>query len=238
MNNESDDYKVCLPIFEGPLDLLLHLVQKREVDITAVSLASVADQYLAYLETLEETDPESIVSFLVIAAKLLVLKSCALLPSSEPSPEQEEIAQDLAAALLEYQLFKKAAEELRAREEGDARAYPRVAAPAIISQPILEKVPLEELAVALLNCTRKETVNDVGVLVPTRIYTIEEKLDVIERNLANKKRVGFNALLSESGSRLEVIITFLAVLELLKRGQVEVEQKSLFSEIYLLAKRA
>ncbi len=236
MNDQSLEYQVSLPVFEGPLDLLLHLVQKRELDITAISLASVADQYLAYLKTMEENDPESIVNFLVIAAKLLVIKSWALLPSSDPSEEEEEMVQDLTAALLEYQLFKKAAEELRAREENDIRVYPRVAKPVTLSQPILEKVPLEELMTALLSCIREEIEEDDDIPLPTRIYTIQEKVDIINRSLASESKVSFITLLSKAASRLEIIVTFLAVLELLKRGQVEVEQDSLFAEIYLLAK--
>lgn len=237
MNNETTDYQVRLPVFEGPLDLLLHLVEKREVDITAVSLASVADQYLEHLKAIEETDPESIVNFLVIAAKLLVLKSWALLPSSTLSPEQEEIVQDLTMALREYQLYKKAADKLREREHADERSFPRVAQPAILSQPVLEKVSVQDLAAALLKYLRqKNTAEDLSVPLPTRFYTVEEKVEAILGQLAGNRRLGFISTLGAATSRLEVIVTFLAVLELLRRGQIQVEQETLFAEIFLTAR--
>ncbi len=234
MSGQTTDYQVKLPVFEGPLDLLLYLVQKRELDITAISLAAVADQYLAYIESVEQINPDALVDFLVIAAKLLVLKSFALVPMPNPSPEEEEIAQDLTAALLEYQLYKRAAEELRIREEGGLRSYPRVARPTLNIVPPLEKVQIDELAALLRQIGDRETEEDGHISVPERIFTIAEKIDTIQQHLAERAKVGFGQLLSQAASRLEVVVTFLAVLELLKRGSVEVEQERLFAEIYLL----
>lgn len=237
VNDEQNAYKVCLPVFEGPLDLLLQLIEKHELEITAISLASIADQFLVHLKTVQETDPESIVEFLVIATKLLMLKSLALLPSSTTSPEEHEIVHDLAKALHDYQLFKKAAMALRAREDASLRAYPRTVALSITSQATLEQIPLQELLNALAACLAKHTSEEITVDIPERRYTVEEKITVIEDRLTYQKRVAFSDLLNEATARIEVIVTFLAVLELLRQGRIEVEQEGLFSEIYLMTRQ-
>lgn len=230
------EYQVKLPLFEGPLDLLLHLIEKQELDITAISLAQVTDQYLEYLGRADELNPDALADFVVIAARLLVIKSAALLPSRAPSPQEEEVADELTTALLEYQLFKRAAEKLRSIEEVSGHAYPRVAKPVLPSAPpTYGAMAAHDLLEALIRLWDKANPTDQPVSLPRLIYTVTEKIETIRVALAERPRVSFGNLLPEDASRLEIIVTFLAVLELLKEGSVEVEQAELFGDIFLTA---
>lgn len=230
------EYQVKLPLFEGPLDLLLHLIEKQELDITAISLAQVTDQYLEYLGRADELNPDALADFVVIAARLLVIKSAALLPSRAPTAEEEEVADELTTALLEYQLFKRAAEKLRSIEEASAHAYPRVAKPVLPpAPPTYGAMATHDLLEALIRLWHRANPADQPVSLPRLIYTVTEKIEAIRAALAEQPRVSFGNLLPEDASRLEIIVTFLAVLELLKEGSVEVEQAELFGEIFLNA---
>ncbi|RLC70356.1 MAG: chromosome segregation protein ScpA, partial [Chloroflexi bacterium] len=148
----TQPYQVRLPVFEGPLDLLLHLIEREELDITSVSLAQVTDQYLTYLSLMEKPPAEVLADFLVVAAKLLLIKSRALLPQppGSLSTEEEDVGEDLARQLIEYRRFKRVAESLRRREEAGLRAYLRLAPPPRLARPLdLEDVPLDDLVAAM-----------------------------------------------------------------------------------------
>jgi len=228
------EYQVKLPLFEGPLDLLLHLIEKQELDITAISLAQVTDQYLEHLNHAEELNPDSLASFVVVAAKLLVIKSAALLPSRPLSPREEEAADELTTALLEYQLFRRAADRLRSIEESGARMYSRVAPPPLTPvAPVSGAMEISELREALTRLWNRASDGQQAVRVPRLTYTVSEKIESIRLALAKQQRVAFSSLLSRQASRLEIIVTFLAVLELFKDGSIEVVQQGLFGDIYL-----
>jgi segregation and condensation protein A len=232
------DYRVQLPVFEGPLDLLLYLIERQELDITQVSLARVTDQYLEYLQRLSERRAGELAEFLVIAAKLLLIKSRALLPQPPPPSEpdeEEDGGEELVRQLAAYKRFKEVAAALRQREEEGWRSFVRLAPPPKIEPPLELHLSLEEL-VALVRqalAIEPETppVGRVGP-PPQRIH-LEERLAAVETAVTQVGRLTFRALLSEAASRLEIIVTLLAVLELLKRQRIRVEQASLFGEIWI-----
>src|SRR5207253_591886 len=151
---ERLDYTIQLPVFEGPLDLLLRLIEREELDITSIALAQVADEYLAQVRAMEAPEPEALSAFLVIAAKLLLIKSRALLPRPAPargSDEAPDEGVELARQLREYQRYKQAAVLLRAWEDQGRRSYARVGAPPAPLPPRVEKldVTLGEMIAAV-----------------------------------------------------------------------------------------
>ena len=129
MSND-DTYRVRLPIFEGPLDLLLQLIEREKLDISVVSIAAVTDQFITHIREIEEVRPDLLADFLVLAARLVWIKSRILLPDPIPveADTEEDPAETLARQLREYKRFKEAAEALRAIEESERHTYPRVAA--------------------------------------------------------------------------------------------------------------
>ena len=247
---EEKPYEVKLAIFEGPLDLLLHLIKREELDITTVSLAQVTDQYLEYIGLLEELNAEILADFLVIAAKLLLIKSEMLLPRPPRTPgeeEEEDVGDELARQLIEYKKFKEAALELRQREETGLRAYVRIAPPPKLERPFgwtqdrpldLEDVSLADLVEAVRRALDvRPPIPSVSEVVTPFTVTIAEKMALIEERLERQRRVSFDRLLDQASSRLEIIITFLAVLELIKLNGVKVQQERLFGEIVILQRQ-
>lgn len=236
----AQSYQVRLPVFEGPLDLLLHLIEREELDITAVSLAQVTGQYLAYLALMEKPPAEILADFLVVAAKLLLIKSRVLLPRPPEvlSPEEEDVGDDLARQLIEYKKFKQAAEALRQREEAGLRAYLRLAPPPRLERPLdLEDVTLDGLVAAVRQALAVvPPAPPVSEVVTSLQITIDDRIAVIREVLRTCDQVSFQHLLSEATSRLEIIVTFLAVLELIKSGHIDVRQDRLFGEIIIYSK--
>lgn len=240
MGIETQPYQVKLPVFEGPLDLLLHLIEREELDITKVSLAQVTDQYLEYISLLEELNAEVLADFLVIAAKLLLIKSEMLLPRPPrvSEEEKEDVGEELARQLIEYRKFKAAAEALKQREEMGFRTYVRLAPPPKLERPVhLGDVSLADLAEAVRRAlnVHPPAPSVSEVLSPITI-TVAEKMAFIEEKLGKLGRVSFSHLLDQAASRLEIIITFLAVLELIKLKGMEVQQERPFGEIIIFGK--
>ncbi|MFO7632823.1 MAG: segregation/condensation protein A [Caldilinea sp.] len=239
-------YSVQLPAFEGPLDLLLHMIEVRELDISVISLMAVTDQYLKTLSDLEEIEPGALADFLVIASRLLYIKSYNLLPKPRPPLEDEEEASGdaLLRQLLEYRRFKEVAASLRVREEAGLRVYVRTAPrPEIERKLDLSNVDVDALQRALRRVLQRIPVDAPMPRIKTYPITVAEQLEnvraylrsVFEANALSVRRgVSFEALLSRSASRLEVIVTFLAVLELVKLQEVEVVQDATFGDIQLL----
>jgi segregation and condensation protein A len=239
MGVEARTYEVKLAVFEGPLDLLLHLIEREELDITKVSLAQVTDQYLEYLSLLEEINAEILADFLVIAAKLLLIKSEMLLPRPPRVPgeeEEEDVGDELARQLIEYKKFKGAALGLRQREEMGLRAYVRIAPPPKLERPLdLGDVSLADLVEAVQRALDvRPPLPSVSEVVTPFTITVAEKMAFIEEKLKRQRRVSFNRLLAQAASRLEIIVTFMAVLELIKLKGIEVQQERLFGEIVIL----
>jgi len=227
-------YKVQTAVYEGPLDLLLSLIERAELDITAVSLAAVTDQFLAYLATLEELNADEISGFLVVAAKLVQIKSEALLPRPPVrEPGQEEVGEDLVEQLKLYRRFKQIGQILMTRQEQGLRTYVRIAPPPKVHPKLdLSNLTLEGLLAAAERALAREAEKQaLGTVIAAPRITIMEKLELITASLRQLQRASFRGLLSDRASRLEVVVTFLALLELIKRYRVAATQESLFSDI-------
>jgi segregation and condensation protein A len=214
------------------------LIEKRELDITKVSLAQVTDQYLEYISLLHELEAAALADFLVIAAKLLLIKSQMLLPQPPPIEEEEDVGDDLVRQLIEYKKFKEAAQELRQREETGLRAYVRVAPPPKLERTLdLEGITLDDLLEAVQQALAVTPLApSVSNMVAPITVTITDKISQIEAALRRRGRVSFNRLLARAVSRVEIIVAFLAVLELIKRQRVDVQQERAFGEIIITAR--
>jgi len=232
-------YEVMLPLFQGPLDLLLHLIEREELDITQVSLAQVTGQYLDHLSRLSERNPDNLADFVVVAAKLLLIKSRVLLPRSPVASVLEEDAEDegkdLVRQLLEYKRFKEAARKLAEIEAQGLRAYVRVAAaPRLDAVLDLSDVTLDQLAAAVREVMAIKpagpSVN--GSLPPLRL-SLAEQIERIGRETSHGRPVSFRWLLERTASRLEIIVTLLAVLELIKQVRVTARQDRLFGDVVI-----
>jgi len=233
----AEGYQLTLPIFEGPLDLLLHLIEREELDITAIALVVVTDQYLQYLHDAEQLNIDALADFIAIGARLMFLKSRALLPkppSADGSGEEEDEGDDLARQLIEYRLFKEAAGQLRAIEVAGLHAYPRIAPPPEFPPPHgLDGVTLEllqEIVGAAL--TRKREEEPAQVIHPHKV-TVREKIEMIRDVLAAEGRASFRALIESCRTRMEVVVSFMAVLELIKSRTIDAVQDAAFSDIVL-----
>ncbi|MEW6286416.1 MAG: segregation/condensation protein A [Chloroflexota bacterium] len=230
------NYKVQTPVYEGPLDLLLSLIERAELDITAVSLASVTDQYLAHIHSLEQMNADEISAFLVIAAKLIQIKSEALLPRPPArEPGEEDAGQALVDQLKLYKRFKEIGEWLNARQQANLRTYLRVAPPPKVEPKLdLSNITLEKLVAAAEEVFAREKARQpLGTVIAPPRVTIREKIELITKTLKAVQRTAFSALIKDSTSRLEIVVTFLAMLELIKRYRIQAHQEGLFGDIEL-----
>lgn len=237
---QKTGYQVQLPVFEGPLDLLLHLIEQEELDITRVSLALVTDQYLEYLGTLEERQVDDLTGFVVVAARLLLIKSQALLPTptTPPSQEDEDAGDELVRQLIAYKQFKEAAKRLRERQLQGQRSYVRLAPQPRLETGIehLEAVPLDALVAAARRAMQaRPSAPPVNDVVQPLVITIDEQIDLIVSRLNRQPSLTFESLLTTAYTRQEVIVTLIALLELIKRQQVQARQERMFGEIVILA---
>ncbi len=227
-------------VFDGPLDLLLHLIERDDLDITAVSLVQVTDQYLAMLRAGEQIDLRALAEFVAIGAKLLLLKSRALLPRTADqmeadAREAEDIALDLTQQLEEYRAFKEAASYLRELDDASHRSFVRVAAlPPEWLPTGLERVTMKKLLSALSKAIERLPLAPPPERLQRVVINVAERRDLVLRLLRRSGRVSFTTLISQCGSRLEAIVTFLAVLDLLKTEDIAAEQSEAFGEISLL----
>ncbi len=232
-------HPIHLPVFDGPLDLLLQLVEREELDITAVSLAQVTDQYLAVIAEMERQGLADLTAFLVIAAQLVLIKSRALLPGYRPTPQEAEVAADLVQQLEAYRRFKEIAQLLAQRDEQGQRAYVRVgAAPKAAPWFDLEGVTLEGLLAAVQEALDTHPAEPVEQVIQRVTITVVEQSARIRARLARHGRIRFHDVLPRAAGRVEVIVTLLAVLELLKQNAVRVWQEELFGPIFIEPKDA
>jgi segregation and condensation protein A len=232
-------YEVKLPLFEGPLDLLLHLIEREELDITRVSLAQVTDQYLEYIGRLEEREVSNLVDFLVVASKLLLIKSRLLLPAppATANVEDEDVGEDLVRQLIEYKRFKKAASLLAERNEENLHSYVRIGTTVISgSNKTLDisDVSLSALVEAVrqaLDITPPEP--GVSQIIPPITVSIHDKIQLIRSKLERLGEITFGEIIAGSRNRVEIIVTFLAMLELIRTAILSVRQDELFGSIIL-----
>jgi segregation and condensation protein A len=237
-------FELKLSVFQGPLDLLLHLIEREELDITAVSLAQVTDQYWAHLRSVEGRDAEALAEFIVVGARLLYIKSRALLPGVRPrerEDEEKDAGEALAQMLVEYKRFREAAEAFRGLEEQGRRAYPRLAPPSkdFVLPPGLKGVTLEGLLNIFEEALSRQPAEPEEGAIEREAVTVQEKMaTVMEAVASGSGRVSFRALVEACSSRMEVIVVFLAVLELIKAGQLVARQRGRFRDIMMIAAEA
>jgi segregation and condensation protein A len=233
-------YTVHIPVFEGPFDLLLQLIERERLDISVVSLAAVTDEFVAHMAGLEDSiTADELANFLVIAARLILLKSRLLLPRpSRPSDEEEEDpAEALARQLREYKRFKQAALALRAIEESGLHSYSRLAPPPDLERHLgAGDASLTDLLAAAQIALKQlpESMPELqGVVVPFAL-TIHDQILLIREVTTGGRSATFRELVAGATHRLEIIVTLLAVLELIKRRQITVVQSGLFGEIQVV----
>lgn len=227
-------YSIQLPVYEGPLDLLLDLIERAELDITKVALAQVTGQYLAHLRGLSEHPIADLSSFLVIAARLLQIKSEALLPRPPVrAPGEEDPGDALARQLIEYKKYKEVVSLLASRQEAGLRTYLRQARPPAPEAKLdLGGLTIDGLRQALVEALENapQAEEAATAMEPPRIR-LRDKIRLIVESLRGAGRTNFRQLLGRARSRLEVIVSFLAMLELIKQRQIRARQEDLFGEI-------
>jgi segregation and condensation protein A len=231
-------YKVKTDVFEGPLDLLLYLIRKNEVDIYDISIAEIAEQYIEYINLMKMLDLDIAGEFLVMAATLLQMNSEAMLPIGTATEYDEPMMtrEELVRQLLEYKRFKDAAMALSQREEKQRDVYTRS-----FMEPVFENFSLKEFRIEatlfdLLSAFRtvlKAMPEEQMTGFREETVTVQQKIGEILRRFKEHKRIEFTSLFSAACSRLEIIVTFLAILELIRTKHIIARQARLFSRIWL-----
>lgn len=230
-------YQTRLPTFEGPLDLLLRLIERQKLSITEVSLVAVTDQFLAYVETLEETSSEIIAEFTTVGARLTLLKSRSLLPRP-PAPDApaDDDPDDLVEQLRAYKQVKDVARVLGERREAGVTSFgPTGRVVAQTAAPATTRLMRYDAAVLVRAIRRRlSTVTaQVQTIRQRRIISIREMTDRVLDMIAQRRRVPFRAIMAGTTTRSEMATAFLAVLVLVRRRIIDAEQDGLFSEINL-----
>ena len=228
-------YKIKLEQFEGPLDLLLSLIEDQKLDVTRVSLAKVADQYLEYIKSKEDISLENLAEFLSIASKIILIKPKALLPLLEFSEEEEEEIKDLEKQIAEYKKFKDISKRIKSMADArricfsregflgiQAFFYPPKDINTFDLKKAFSKVLME---IPVIEKLEEEMVKEV--------ITLEEKIGHLQEMLQKKIETSFSEVTANAKDKIEIVISFLAMLELVKQKLIQVEQSDLFSEIKL-----
>lgn len=241
-------HPVKTPVFEGPLDLLLHLIRKNEMDIYDIPIARITEQYLGYLAMLDSLDVEVAADFLLMAATLMEIKSRSLLPRAEPIDEEDEETADpraeLVARLLEYRRYKDAAGALeqmaqesrfvlgRPTTNGNGNGHTNGGV------NIAGDVTAIHLWAAFQEVLSRAKETKVGEVIRPRFTVAMKIAEIAARLRRSPEGISFFSLFPESTTRLEVIITFLALLELIRMGQVRISQPRPFGDIHLSSREA
>ena len=232
-------YKVKLEIFEGPLDLLLYLIKKEEIDIYDIPIAKITDQYLVYLEMMKFLDLNIAGEFIVMAATLMQIKSKMLLPPEEVPQEteaEEDPRSELVKRLLEYKKFKEAADELTEKETIASRLYTRKSEEKEVLE--VEDSPFFEASIfdllTAFSKVLKEVPKETFYKLVRDEFTVGEKIHDIFHMLVDKPKIYFSKLFKKAKSKLEIIITFLAILELIRLKEILIVQEKPFGEIEII----
>ncbi len=236
-------YEIKIDAFEGPLDLLLYLVRKSEVDIYDISISEITGQYVEYINLMKMLDLDIAGEFLVMAATLLQMKSEAMLPAGVTSDYEEPMMtrEELVRQLLEYRKFKDAANVLSLKQESQQNLYARS-----FVEPGFEDFDLKEFRIDatlfdLLSAFRT-VLQGISAEQMTGLseetFTVQQKIGEIMGGFKKSKRLEFTSLFSSVSSKLEVIVTFLAILELIRTKRIIARQAQLFSKIWLYERRA
>ena len=238
----ESDYKVKLEVFEGPLDLLLYLIKKEEVDIYDIPIERITNQYMEYLTLMQMLNLEGAGEFLVMAATLMYIKSRMLLPvDQQVADSEEEGGEDprweLIRQLVEYKKFKDAALQLGRREEEQSKVFPRQAAELDASADA--KAPLAEVSIfdlinAFNDVLKKASARDDFREIIEERFTVSDKIEEILYSLRDRAEIVFSELFAQAMSRAEIVVTFLALLELIRLKRLKVRQETAFGEIHVI----
>ncbi|ABZ84442.1 segregation and condensation protein a [Heliomicrobium modesticaldum Ice1] len=242
-------YRVSLPVFEGPFDLLVHLIEKNQVNIYDIPIAQIAAEYLAYLQQLDELDLERASAFLLMAAQLLAIKARMLLPkppkaeAETEGDEGEDPRRELVDRLIEYRRYKAVAELLKEREVDRNRRFSRVVDPTTLAHLFVEENPLEgvmigDLLAALRKALSRRAKEEPVAAIPREEVSVQARMQELLTSMAQlppHAPIAFSTLFAGRWRPAEIIVTFLAMLELVRLKKVRVLQREAFDEIYLLA---
>ncbi|WP_025641171.1 segregation and condensation protein A [Schnuerera ultunensis] len=240
------DYKIVLETFEGPMDLLLHLIDKAQIDIYDIPINEITEQYLDYIARMEELDLEITSDFLLMAATLLEIKSKLLLPQKNNKDEDEQLKMDdvdprleLVKKLVEYKKYKLASTKFRNLEKVQNKVYykPQEDLSYFINEEEdLEQMDLKELVKAFNNILEKRTKTQTSLKIneiQKEEYTLDECIEKIKDSLKEKKSVKFSTLIGENPNRKEIVVTFLSLLELIRTKYIRIYQEDNFSDIII-----
>ncbi len=237
----EQDYKVRLEVFEGPLDLLLYLIKRDEVDIYDISIERITKQYLEYIGTFQILNIELAGEFIVMAANLLYIKSRTLLPVDQRAVEEEEEEEDprwdLIRQLIEYRKFKEAAGQLRLQEALRECLFPRISAlPELEPKEnlLVEEVGIFDLIHAFQKVLKRQKKTENLREIFEENFSVADKMEQLMAATALGKDIRFEELVGETASRTEIVVTFLALLELIRMKQLHVRQEERFGEIWIV----
>ena len=233
----SSNLSLKLTAFEGPLDLLMHLIERDKIDIYDIPIVSITEQYIAYLRSMSEFDMEVASEFLVMAATLLQIKSRMLLPKEELAEGEEEEAdprQQLVEMLVEYRRIKRAAVELILLKQNADRFWQRPPMFANYVERTIAQYSPQDLLLALASMTNNE--GRPAAYIEPQAFSVQEKMTEILHKLQSSPRGFILSDLLQSGQRGETVAAFLGVLELLKMSMITISQAQAFAPIYIFAK--
>ena len=224
---------VKLPVFEGPLDLLLHLIDKNKIDIYDIPIVEITDQYLEYIHQMEREDLNIMSEFMVMAATLLDIKCRMLLPKEvNEEGEEEDPRAELVQQLLEYKMYKYMSYELRDRmNEASRSVYKEPTLPREVLEyrtPVDTSELLSQISLAKLHPIRSK----FGKIEKEEV-SLPDKMTYVEQFAVKKRRFSFRDLLESQPGKVHVIVTFLAILELMKTGKIRISQEELFGDILI-----
>lgn len=234
-------YRVKINIFEGPFDLLLHLIKINEMDINDIQVAEITNQYLEYIQLMKDLDLEVAGEFLVMAATLIKIKARSLLPPREDESDEEEIdeilsAKELMRQLIEYRKFKDLAQGLRDKEQQYSDVFFRTEIVPVLPLPERESEPLQEnlqtLFSAFSRILRYADAKGFHEITEEK-FTIEEKIDLLRALLQTEKVMNILKVFEECRSKPEMIVTFLASLEMCRSREITIKQSGPFEPIYV-----
>ena len=229
------NYQIKIEQFEGPMDLLLQMTEDQKLDITRVSLAKIADQYLEYISNAQNITLSHLADFLSIASRLILIKSKALLPLLEFTEEEEAEIKDLEYQLAEYKKFKEAAKNLAVLYHNSKESFSREG----FSGRSVVFFPPENIAADDLAKTFSRILGEIPIVdkleeeMVREVLTLEEKIIHLQETLREKAETSFSEIVTNAKDKIEVIVSFLAMLEMIKQKMIHVEQMELFSEINL-----
>ena len=242
---------VKLEVFEGPLDLLLHLIEKNKVDIYDIPIVEITNQYMEYIQAMEQSDLNIMSEFLLMAATLLDIKCRMLLPAEvNEDGEEEDPRAELVEQLLQYKMYKYMSYELKDRQmEGALRMYKEPTIPDEVKEyepPVDLDVLLDGLTLSKLNDIFKDImkrqhdkidpVRSTFGKIEKEEITVEDKMGYLNNYISSHKRFSFRDLLTKQKSKTQLVVTFLAILEMMKMGKIWVEQENTFDDIVITSK--